>query len=177
MSTFTGGNTAERSIGTALAERTLQQVRGHHQPYCVSEEPKRAYYISNLTPPSDGEESTKSAEIKPNSIGLDFQPVTEQYPISLEFEVYYQTYPTYSEYRDLTATEEEGDDTAERENSSENSYAFDDPFYRRVDVAFETELSLESLQADAAQITQQLHAELEDALEEASTITQPTVTT
>lgn len=177
MSTFTGGNTAERSIGTALAERTLQQVRGHHQPYCVSEEPKRAYYISNLTPPSDDEESTKSAEIKPNSIGLDFQPIADQYPILLEFEVYYQTYPTFPEYRDLTATEEEGDDSAERGNSSANSFAFDDPFYRRIDVAFETEFSLESLQADAAQITQQLHAELEDALEEASTITQPTTTT
>ena len=177
MSTFTGGNTAERSIGTALTERTLQQVRGHHQPYCVSEEPKRAYYISNLTPPSDDEESTKSAEIKPNSIGLDFQPTAEQYPISIEFEVYYQTYPTYSEYRELKSTESEGNDTAGKENNSTSSYAFDDPFYRRVDVAFETEFSLESPQSDAAKITQQVHAELDDALEQASTITQPTTTT
>lgn len=177
MSTFTGGNTAERSIGTALAERTLQQVRGHHQPYCVSEEPKRAYYVSNLTPPEDDDGSAKSAEIKPNSIGLDFRPTGSEYPLTIEFEVYYRTHPTYSEYQELSAAGDVDRESEEEADTSDSSYAFEDPFYRRVDVAFETELSLGSIQSDAAAITRKLHAELDAALEEATTVTRPTTTT
>lgn len=177
MSIFTSGNTVDRAVGTALAERTLQQIRGHHQPYCVSEEPKRAYYVSNLTPPSDDDDGPTSAEIKPSSIGLDFQPRDETYPLAIEFEVYYRTHPTFEEYQELTDNSVLEEDTNNETDDRGAGYSFNENFYRRVNVEFETEINRATLEEDAAAISQQLQEELEIALREASSTTQPITTT
>ena len=208
----TDGDIPERAVGTAIAEKTLQQARGHHQEFCVAEQPRRAYYISNLTPPeaTDDEEdeyieetgdeddedddSTPISEIRPNSIGLDFQPVNDEFPVRIQFEVYYQTHPTFDEYQQLTSDDprevdaafglsNESDTSAIEEGvaeetepikTPENAYGLDVPFYRRVDVEVYGTIQRNSLKHDAAALTRELQDELRRQLRNKAKKTPPT---
>jgi len=198
----TSGDIPERAIGTAIVEKSLQQVRGHHQEFCVAEDPKRAYYVSNLTPP-EGDNSDDSedrsdngapvSEIRPDSIGVDFQPVNDEFPVRIQFEVYYQTHPTYVEYERLTSDDPRDVDAAfglDRDSGSESvrtaeeqqetiatpedSYGLDVPFYRRVDIEVSGTLHGRSLKADAADLTREIQDELSRELREAASKTPPT---
>lgn len=97
--------TPYEAVGESVLNEALTRARGRHQPYCIAEEPKRQYYVSNLAPThgvTDDEEFV--SQIKPSAITLEFKPspLTRTLDdVEIEFDVYYPSVPTYAEYRDI----------------------------------------------------------------------------
>lgn len=100
--------TPEEAVGESILGEALERARGRHRPYCVAEEPKKQYYVSNLAPTygvrRDDDDEDFVSQIKPNAITLEFRPdpmgqTLED--VEVEFDVYYPSVPTYAEYEDL----------------------------------------------------------------------------
>ncbi|MEZ3118044.1 DEAD/DEAH box helicase family protein [Halobaculum sp. MBLA0147] len=173
------------AIGASILNDSLTRARGRHQPYCISEEPKREYYVSNLAPThgvSDGEEFV--SQIKPSAITLDFRPSDREAtlePLKIEFDLYYPSHPTFEEYKTIlarsqraaalereAATGEDADDIDVADLDETELYRLDEDFYRRVDVRIETELDLSSPQNERERLTERIADEIEAALEAAT---------
>ncbi|PCR89662.1 DEAD/DEAH box helicase family protein [Natrinema ejinorense] len=92
------------AIGASILNEALTRARGRHQPYCVAESPKKAYYVSNLAPThgTDDDDDFVS-QINPSAITLDFKPKDPDatLPVAIEFDLYYPSHPTYDEYDTL----------------------------------------------------------------------------
>lgn len=142
-------------IGTEIADETLERVRGWHQPYCVFDRPQDRYFVSSLAPQAEAEEG-EFTESKPNNIGLKVQPAdgTETLNVEVSFELYYPSFPTQDEYE---AWYEEADEDADI-----SEFTAGTNFFRRQDVALDTTLDLNDLDAEVARIT----GELEDAIDD-----------
>ncbi len=176
--------TPHDAIGASILDEALTRARGRHQPYCVAEEPKRKYYVSNLSPThgvQDGEEFV--SQIKPSAITLDFKPRDRESrlePLLIEFDVYYPSHPTYGEYLDILARSrraaelqqdssenEDGDGDGENIDPSE-LYQLDEDFYRRVDIHVVTHLDLSDPHGERERLTELLRDEIEDQLSAAT---------
>jgi|GEM_PF-524672 hypothetical protein len=97
--------TAYDAIGESILSDALTRARGRHQPYCIGEQPKRAYYVSNLAP-THGETNRETfvSQVRPSNITLEFKPAdpeTTLEHVEFEFDVYIPSFPTYDEYLDI----------------------------------------------------------------------------
>jgi hypothetical protein len=175
----------------------LARARGRHQPYCVSEEPKRAYYVSNLAPThgvDSGEDFT--SQINPSAITLDFRPKSSEGTlkhVAVEFDLYYPSHPTYDEYQTLVershraaeldqqrgptvasnggvAAEGAGEqpETANPDINEEDLYALDEDFYRRVTVTYTDALDLSDPSAAADEFTRGIQQAINDTIDDAT---------
>lgn len=184
--------TPHDAIGASIFNDALTRARGRHQPYCVAEEPKRKYYVSNLAPThGDGDGEEFVSQIKPSAITLDFKPQDSEAtlePLVIEFDVYYPSHPTYDEYLDILAqsrrsaalkrdgasgdADDEGDANASDADVGDfdatDLYRLDEDFYRRVDIRVETNLDLSDPQFERERLTASLRDAIADALEDAT---------
>jgi hypothetical protein len=98
-------DTAYDAIGESILSDALTRARGRHQPYCIAEEPKRKYYVSNLAPThGQTDRETFVSQVRPSNITLEFKPddpEAELEHVEFEFDVYMPSVPTYEEYIDI----------------------------------------------------------------------------
>jgi hypothetical protein len=171
--------TPHDAIGASILEKSLTRARGRHQTYCVSEEPNRKYYVSNLAPTHgviDSEEFV--SQIKPSAITLDFRPQDREArlaPLNIEFDVYYPSHPTYGEYLDILSQSRRAAElkyeaaSVDEDDLDENDlYHLDEDFYRRVDVRVETHLDLSDPLGESDRLTERLRDAIDDALDAAT---------
>ncbi|WP_218827466.1 DEAD/DEAH box helicase family protein [Halorubrum ezzemoulense] len=176
--------TPHDAIGASLLNESLTRARGWHQPYCISEEPKREYYVSNLAPThgadlDETEDEEFVSQIKPSAITLDCRPTYETTlePVELSFEVYYPSHPTYEEYRELlvrsqraaalnheAATGEDADAVDVDDLDKTAFYRLDEDFYRRVDVRIEDKIDLSDPHGESERLTERIREATEEAL-------------
>ncbi|MGB9955170.1 DEAD/DEAH box helicase family protein [Haloferax prahovense] len=177
--------TPHDAIGASLLDESLTRARGWHQPYCVSEQPKKKYYVSNLAPThgaetAEDEDEEFVSQIKPSAITLDFRPADREgtlESIELSFEVYYPSHPTYEEYCELlersqraaALNHEDDADTLDIDDLDETEfYRLDEDFYRRADVRVTDTLDLSDPRGESVRLTERLRDATEDALDAAT---------
>lgn len=142
-------------IGTAIADETLERVRGRHQPYCVFDRPQDRYFVSSLAPQAEAEDG-EFTESKPNNIGLKIQPAngTDTLDVEVSFEVYYPSFPTRDEYE---AWYEDAD-----EDVDISDFTAETNFFRRRSVELNTTLDLDRLDNEVTRVTDELEREIAD---------------
>lgn len=169
-------------IGQHLIGETIKRARGRDKPYCLGDLPSDKYYVANLSPEygsADREEF--DAKTRPSSISLECQPKQDTTAsITLEFEFYVPSLPTYSEYqtiqeRRLRAAKIDAVDQYDDVESWEEVevddidrdilYTFDEPFFRRGSVSVERGLTLAELRQQAGEITEELNASLREEVD------------
>jgi uncharacterized protein YukE len=176
--------TPHDAIGASILNSTLTRARGRHQPYCVSEEPKRKYYISNLAPTHGvTDDEAFVSQIKPSAITIDFRPADGEAtlePLDIEFDLYYPSHPTFEEYQNILArsrraaklqeadTNEGPEDIDDADIGVEDLYRLDEDFYRRVDIRISTSLALSQPAEERERITRLIRDEIESALDAAT---------
>lgn len=191
-----GNRNPDDAIGESILKKALTRTKGRHRPYCVREEPKRAYYVSNLAPTHGVEEHEEfTSQINPSAITLKFKPkdlngTLER--VAVEFDVYYPSHPTYEEYQVLVersrrgsqieeqrganfasdsgaASQEDGEALdPQHEVGAESLYALNEDFYRRVTVTYEDSIDLSNDTEEAASFTNGLQSAVEEAISEAT---------
>lgn len=176
--------TPHDAIGASILNDALTRARGRHQPYCVSEEPKRKYYVSNLAP-THGVTNTEEfvSEIKPSAITIDFRPADSEAtlePLDIEFDLYYPSHPTFEEYNTIlsrslraaklqnTDADEEPEEVDDTEIDADDLYRLDEDFYRRVDVRISTSIDLSQPDDEHERITNLIRDKIATALDAAT---------
>ena len=111
----------------------------------------------------DEGDDTDYTESRLSSIGIKCKPVIEgdgttDLTVCLSFALYYRSFPTRSEYEDITAS---------MEGDSSRSFSPENNFYRRFTVSVESTIPITNSDPEAIETSQSLTSELEDQIQEA----------
>lgn len=173
-------NTDTHRIGQYILQETIDRSRGHDKEYAVGDLPSDLYFVSNLSPNAsqDGRDEF-DAKTKPSTIGLQFQPTEQSGDITIEFELYVPSVPTYDEFVDIQERRiqsakieavDQIDDAASWEEvplekiNTTGLYGLDEVFYRSISVTYKAKLDLTSLAIERDRITSELESEIKDAV-------------
>lgn len=172
--------TETHEVGQYLLRETLKRSRGRDKEYAVGDDPSDLYFVSNLSPNAGQDDRDEfDAKTKPSSIGLQVQPVEQRGDITIEFELYVPTVPTYDEFvaiqnRRVKAAKIEAVDKIESAESWEEVsldainrtglYNLDEAFHRRLSVTYSANVDLSALADESKRITTELQNEVDDTV-------------
>ena len=167
-------------VGQYLLRETIERSRGRNKEYAVGDDPSDLYFVSNLSSNASQDDRDEfDAKTKPSSIGLQFQPTEQSGDITIEFELYVPSVPTYDEFqaiqeRRIRAAKIEAIDQVDDADSwkevpldeinTTGLYALDEVFYRSLSVTYTTKLDLTSPADESNRATAELRDIVEDAV-------------
>lgn len=168
-------------VGQYLLREAIERARGRDKEYAVGADPSDLYFVSNLSPNAGQDDRDEfDAKTKPSSIGLQFQPTDNSGDITVEFELYVPTIPTYEEFTEIQDNRiraakidavdqleavDSWEDVPTEEINTTGLYGLDEAFYRSLSITHSTKVDLTSPDAEGDRIT----TEVQEAVEEAIT--------
>lgn len=174
--------TETHRIGQYLLGETIERVRGRDKDYAVGDMPFDLYFVSNLSPNAGQDNQDEfDAKTKPSTIGLQFQPTEQSGDMTIEFELYVPSIPTYDEY--LTIQErrirsakiaavnqvddaESWEEVPDEEINTTGLYRLDEAFHRSVTVTYTTKVDFGSPSTESDRISGELQAAVDNAITE-----------
>lgn len=173
-------STDTHRVGQYLLRETIERSRGRDKGYAVGDAPSDLYFVSNLSPNAGQDNRDEfDAKTKPSSIGLQFQPIEQAGNLTVEFELYVPSVPTYDEFvtiqeKRIRAAKIEAVDQIDNADSWEEVpteeinttglYNLDEVFYRRLSTTLTTKLDLTSPSSESNRITTELQEAVEESI-------------
>lgn len=165
--------TKAHKIGQYLMAETIKRAQGRETPYCVGGEPNANYYVSNIAPEAGMEgRDDFDAKTRPPDVSLECKPATtETAELSVIFDFYVPSFPTYEEYQEIQEGRRKAAkvEAAERldevrswteiqedQINQDSLYTLDEEFYRRGTVSIDYELALDALDVASNEITERI---------------------
>ena len=176
--------TKTHKVGQYLLSETIDRARGRDKPYAVGDEPSDQFYVSNLAPKAGQDDRDElDAKTKPSTIGIEFKPRESVGTLSVEFDIYVPSVPTYEEFTEIQSRRIRGakisavsriDDADSWEDVSLSAidtkrlYKLDEPFFRRLQVSLETDIStkISEIESESTRLTEIVRSALRETVNE-----------